>query len=203
MINLLPSESKTSIIYARRNSILLKWIMATLAGIAGIVIVIIIGYLFINQSMKTYAGEVESSKQQLRKEKVDETKKRTDEISGSIKLALQVLSKQVIFSELLRQIGAVMPPGASLQNLSIAKLEGGIDLQAVATDYQTASQVQVNLQDPANKIFEKADIVNITCASEPAKGTSSQYPCQIIIRALFNKNSPYVFTSGSTKGAKP
>lgn len=202
MINLLPPVVKSDITYARRNVILLKWITAIIGGVTGIIIVVIIGFMFINQTMNAYASEVQQSKLRLEQQKMEETKKRTDEISGSIKLALQVLSKQVIFSELLQQIGAVMPPGSSLQNLSIGKLEGGIDLQAVATDYQTASQVQVNLQDPANKIFEKVDIININCTDDGSNGSSEEYPCQIIVRALFSKNSPYVYANNTAKGTQ-
>ena len=202
MINLLPPTAKSSITYARRNVILVKWMMAIMGGVAGIAVVVIVGYVFINQSMSSYAAEVEQSKQRLEEQKMDETKKRTDEISASIKLALQVLSKQVIFSELLKQIGAVMPPGSSLQNLSISKLDGGIDLQAVATDYQTATQVQVNLQDPQNKVFEKVDIVNITCSNEDSEALDTDYPCQIIVRALFSKNSPYIYTNKNAKDAQ-
>ena len=89
-----------------------------------------------------------------------------------------------------------MPPGSSLTGLNIAQVTGGIDITAGASDYNTASQVQVNLADPNNKIFSKADIVGINCAS----GSSGSYPCTVTIRALFAANNPYLFiNSGSAK----
>jgi len=200
MINLLPPDIKETLLYARRNQFLTKWVLAFFAGILGIGAVILAGHFYINQSTKTYAKEVQHRKDQLSQQKLEETKKRTEDISTSTKLALQVLSRQVLFSDLLRQIGAVMPSGAALQSLSISKLEGGLDLQAVAADYQTGTQVQVNLADPANKIFEKADIINITCNTDNPTGTANkQYPCQISIRALFAKDSPYLFTKSGTQ----
>jgi hypothetical protein len=78
-----------------------------------------------------------------------------------------------------------------LTNLSIDKVEGGIDLTFEAKDYQTGSQIALNLQDPENKIFEKADIEQISCDAEIQENRT--YLCQVTIRALFGDNSPYFF----------
>lgn len=200
MINLLPPEIKETFAYARRNLILLRWVMAFFVGIVGIGGVILAGQLSISQSAKTYATDVENKKDDLTQQKMAETQKRTEDISSSTKLALQVLSRQVLFSELLRQIGAAMPAGAALQSLSLDKLEGGIDLQVVAVDYETATQVQINLEDPNNKIFEKADILNIACNSPDSNDqTLRRYPCQVTVRALFSKDSRFIFTNTSNE----
>ena len=191
MINLLPNDYKQSIRYARLNTQLLHWLGGMLVGISGIALVVIGGQLYIKQSVKTYRGQVSQLQSSLANQKMADTQKRVEDISSSFKLVNQVLSKEILFSRLLQQIGAVMPPGSSLQGLSIGSLEGGIDLQAVASDYQTATQVQVNLQDPANQIFEKADILSIACST--TKATDPRYPCQVTIRALFAKNNPFTF----------
>lgn len=200
MINLLPSEIKQSMVYGRRNRMLSKWVMATIAGIVGIGIVVIAGVFYINLQTEAYAKEVERNKSSLAEQNLEETQKRIGEIDGSIKLALDVLSREVQFSKLIRGIGAAMPPGSALQNLSIGDVEGALDLQAIAVTYETASQVQINLEDPKNEIFEKADIVSISCNSESGEDASSTYPCQVNIRALFAKDSPYLFST-KTLGA--
>lgn len=197
MINLLPADFKKTVLYARRNLLMTKWAVSVSIAVTGIGLIIAGGYLYINQSTKAYAKEVQSRKETLAQQDLEATQKRTEDISASTKLASQVLSRQVLFSELLRQTGAVMPAGAALQNLSVSKLEGGIDLQAVAADYQTATQVQVNLTDKENRIFEKADIISIQCSSNPSNSTDARYPCQISIRALFARDSPFVFTNTS------
>lgn len=198
MINLLPPDIKETFYYARRNLMLLRWVVAFFIGIAGIGGVVFAGLLSINQYTKTYASDVQNKKNDLVQQKMAETQKRTEDISNSTKLALQVLSRQVLFSELLRQIGAAIPAGASLQSLSLDKLEGGIDLQIVAVNYETATQVQVNLEDPDNKIFEKADILNIACSTpESSNQAPERYPCQVTVRALFSKDSRFLFTNSS------
>jgi Tfp pilus assembly protein PilN len=199
MINLLPPKTREDILYARRNTKLLRWITATFIGLVGIGLVVLGRSFYINKSIQTYEKRVANAQEQLRVQKLEETQKRVQDISGSLKLVVQVLGREVLFSKLLQQIGAAMPSGASLASLSINKTQGGIDLNAVAKDYQTATQVQVNLQDPKNKIFEKAEIQNVTCSPN---ATDPTYPCQITLKALFAKNTPFLFIHNSKTGTK-
>ena len=211
MINLLPPETRATMVYARKNSILLKWVLILFVVIVGIFVVAFAGQFYINSSAKSYANQVKQSEEQLKAQKLEETQKRVESISGSLKLAVQVLSKQVLFSSMIKQIGSAIPEGAVLTSLSINQLQGGIDITAAATDYNTATQVQLNLQDPNNKIFEKADIVNIQCSSStgstnPNTGQTTetqldaQYPCKITVRALFAKENPFLFINNGGSG---
>lgn len=200
MINLLPPDIKEQLGYARRNTLLRRWSLSVFAGIVGIIIVVFGGYLYIGQSIDAYQKQVQQTKDSLASQKLEETQKRVQNLSSTLRLVIQVLSREVLFSKLLKQVGAAMPPGAVLQSLSINKLEGGIDLQAVASDYQTGTQVQVNLQDPANKIFDKADILSIACTSN--KDSDSLYPCQVNIRALFAKDNSFSFVRNKVESIK-
>lgn len=197
MINLLPPDVKENTKYARRNRTLTRWCAAMGVGIFGIAIVVAGGLFFIHVFTSSYTKEVQQSKDQLAAQKLEETQKRVEDISSSVKLTLQVLSREVLFSKLLQDMGATIPTGATLQNLTLGNLEGGIDLQVLAKDYQTATQVQVNLQDPDSKVFEKADIISINCATPGENSEPTEYPCQVSLRALFAKDNPYTFTSNT------
>ncbi len=213
MINLLPPAMREDIIYARRNTKLVRYCVALLIVIVGIFGIVFVGQLYINQASKSYAAQVTQTEEQLKLQKLEETQKRVEGISGSVKLAVQVLSRQVLFSSLIKQIGSAIPQGAVLTGLSINKPQGGIDLTAAARDYDTATQVQLNLQDPQNKIFDKADIINVQCNPSAANSINTNtgqpnatqidgdYPCKISIRALFSKDNPFLFinNSGVTK----
>ncbi len=203
MINLLPPATKQNIVYARYNTRLRHWAVSLLIGIVSIAGTVGAGYMYLQQSIHSYASQVEQGKQQLQVQKLDETQKQVQDLTNSLKLVAQVLQREILFSKLLTQIGSALPNGSVLNSLSINKVQGGLDLQAATSDYQTATQVQLNLQDPNNKIFEKADILSITCAkadaSDPLK---TKYPCTVQIRALFAKNNSFSFispTTGSTK----
>lgn len=191
MINLLPTDIKKNMSFARRNIRLARWSVALLVGIAGIWLIVAFGLFYLNRSTNSYSQQVAKTKQDLEDQKLGETQQEVENISSSLKLVIQVLGREVLFSKLLKQIGSVIPANASLTDLKIGKVEGAIDLTAVASDYNTATQVQVNLQDPSNKIFDKADIVSINCNSNST--SDPRYPCTINIRAQFSKNNPFLF----------
>jgi hypothetical protein len=181
MINLLPPEAKQSIAYARRNTQLARWVAIVMSSFGGIAFVVVFGLLYMNQSISANQNQIAETQAQLKVQKLEETQKRVQDISSSLKLVLQVLGKEVLFSKLLKQVGAAMPPNTVLMNLSINKLQGGIDLRAGATDYQAATQVQVNLEDDQNKIFSKADIISIQCNSgSGTTAVSSKYPARLL-----------------------
>lgn len=208
LINLLPPDTKRGVIYARRNRRLLHWAMALLLTIVGIVIITLAGLWHLKNSVSSLETRVNQTREQLKVQKLEETQGRVETISSNLKLVLQVLSRQILFSKLIKQIGASLPANTALTSLQIGKVQGGIDLSAVAVDYQSATQIQVNLQDPANKIFDKADILNITCVTPIANPTQAQaaanrYPCQVQVRALFASNSPYLFINPQGTAAKP
>lgn len=213
MINLLPPEVKESMLYARRNTRLRHWIAAVMFGVFGILVIVGVGQLYLQQSIHAYNQQVAAGELELKAQKLDETQAKVQQLSGDLKLVVSVLQKEILFSKLLAQIGAALPTGSVLTNLSINKVQGGLDLQAATTNSQTATQLQLNLQDPKNKIFEKADLISIQCTSN-AKATSgdplkSQYPCTAQLRALFAKNNSFTFISGtsttgtSSTGSKP
>lgn len=207
MINLLPPDIKESYRYARRNVSLRKWVIALLIAFIGLGALGTFGLLTIQQSSLQFEKEVATSEEILKKEQYRATQKRVQDIGNSFKLVVRVLSQEVLFSQLLKQIGASIPTNANLTGLTISQTQGGLDITAVATDYKTASQVQVNLSDPDNKIFSKADIVSINCETTASSSTSesasldAQYPCKVTVRALFAANNPFLFIN--SKGVKP
>ncbi len=201
MINLIPDAVQKDIAYARRNTKLRNWILIFLASIAGVGIITMFGLFYINQNIRNYQSQISRTQEELNSQHIDEVQKKVQGISDSLKLVVQVLSKEVLFSKLIRQIATAIPRNAILTDLDISKIQGGIDISAAATDYSTATQVQVNLQDPANKIFDKADLININCGKVNAgSAISGRYPCTVTIRAQFAKTNPFLFiNNGSSK----
>lgn len=197
MINLLPPEVSSGYSYARRNVGLRNWVIMFVIALIGLGGIATYGLLTIQQSKMHYEKEVAASETLLKQEKFSETQKQVQDISSNFKLVVQVLGKEVLFSNLIKQVGATIPANANLTGLTIAQVQGAIDITAVAPDYKTATQVQVNLADPSNKLFSKADIVDITCKADAA---DSKHPCTVTIRALFSNSNPYLFIN--SKGAK-
>lgn len=194
MINLLPAEIKTDIAYARKNATLLTFCLLFITIIIGMAMITIAGLFYMNQSKSLYNKQIKTAQEEIKTQKLETVQKQAEDISSNLKLTTQVLSREVLFSKLIKQIGAAMPANTALSDLKIGKTEGGIDLTAVASDYNTGSQIQINLSDPKNKIFDKADILNITCTSG---NTDPRYPCTVTIRARFGTNNSFLFISPS------
>lgn len=199
MINLLPPQTKQNLFYGRRNVRLLRWLAGVMAGTMGILLVIFGGWVFLHNTTANFARTNSTIAAQLQNQNTASVQKQVEAISNNLKLVVKVLSREILFSKLLTQIGSALPKGAVLTSLNIAQTSGAIDLEAAATDYQSAAQIQANLRDPANKIFSKADLVSIQCQS--LTGGGGAYPCKVQIRAQFASNNPYLFvnSSGSNK----
>lgn len=213
MINLLPEDYKQAYLYARKNTQLAHWCAAIIAVTFACAVLMFGGWWYIAQSTKNYEKQVAQARLALEAGNLSNTQTKVQEISNSLKLIEQVLSKQILFSKLIRQIGIVMPEGAVLSNIELPAFEGGINILAEAKDYKTATQVQINLSDPRNKIFDKADIVSITCSnndggqsnnndqsSDGEQNSFEAYPCTINLRAQFAKENPFLFINTNKGG---
>lgn len=198
MINLLPPDVKDSYRYASLNIVLRRWITMFGLALVGLGIIATIGLLTLQGSITHYNRQIDASKKLFIKEDFAGTQTEVQNISNSFKLVVKVLGQEVLFSQLIKQIAAAIPSNANLTGLTINQTQGGIDITAVATNYSTATQVQVNLSDSNNKIFSKADIVSVTCGG--TNSTNPRYPCTVNIRALFASNNPFLFIN--SKGSK-
>lgn len=194
MINLLPPEVKSSYRYAHRNVALLRWVAFGSLGLLGLIIISLAGFLYMQQISNNYGTQIEASQSSLKKQNQALTEKQVQDISSNLKLAVSVLSKEVLFSQLLKQMAAITPANVSLSNLDINQTSGALDITADTSDYNSATQLQANLADPTNKIFSKADIENINCKAD---STNPRYPCTVSIRALFATNNPFLFINAA------
>ena len=197
MINLLPPERGARLRFSHQNAYLRRWLGIFVLAAAGLIFILGFGWIYIDQQNKNLNRNLEVTKQQLQDQDLAGTQKKAKDISTNIKIINQVLSREIRFSDLISQIGSVMPPNTILSGLTLGKVDGGIDLSASARDYTSATQIAVNLGDPKNNIFDKVDIVNINC---PAASINS-YPCSASFRALFSKTTQSKFLN--VPGAQP
>lgn len=193
MINLLPPEIKQSYRYGQLNSGLRHWLIAAFCGLIGLGLIGAYGALAMHQAIASTDQQIASTDASLAKAHLSDTKKQTTDITNSLKLVEKVLGQEILFSKLLKQMATALPAGSNLTALNIAQVSGGsgLDVTANATNYTTATQVQVNLADPRNQIFAKADIVSINCDNTTSKNPA--YPCTVNIRAQFAQNNPFLF----------
>lgn len=200
MINLLPPAHKRALVYARRNIRLRQGAIGLCVGLLLLVVVTTGNYLILRQETNTYRNNTTALEQELKENDETETLGRMREISGTLNTVLGVLSQQILFADLFQRLGSIMPSGVVLQGISLqGAAAGGISLQISATSQFVASQALANIQDPTNRVFERADLENITCDYAP---DNEPYFCTGSIRATFFKDSQFSFLGKATEDAQ-
>jgi hypothetical protein len=197
MINLMPPAHKETISYARKNTYLVSWLIGVIIAALGVVLVAGGGLYYLRADVTAYNKSAEATSVILKSQDQEEIINRVSELSGNLKLVVDVLSSEVLFSKLITEIGNIMPPGTVLAGLTLdSKLVGGIDLAILATSYESGVQAQINLADPENGIFSRADIGEVRCDfSEP-----NTYPCSATMRVLFSKDNSTFLKLNQNRG---
>jgi Tfp pilus assembly protein PilN len=193
MINLLPPQMKQDFRYARRNRRLVLWSLAMLLAIIGVSILTVTGTMIMNRKIAVHQADLTQTQARLANQNTAEVQQQVTAISSNLKLMVRVLSREVLFSKLLVQLGNTTPTNVVLTNLSISQSVSAIDITARTKNYSGAAQLQANLTDPQNKIFSKADIVSISCSTTVTEGALASYPCTVTIKALFAADNPFLF----------
>lgn len=201
MINLLPQELKEEYRFARYNRQLVKWSLAFLCAMLGVTVITGAGVLVMNSSIDSYKSKVATAQAHLSSENINGVERQVATISDNLKLMVDVLSKEVLFSKLLEQLGTITPSNVILTDLSIAQSDSAIDITAETTNYNAAAQLQANLTAPGNQIFSKADIVSISCVSSASQATNPNYPCTATLRAAFTSTNPFLFINSRKTGS--
>jgi Tfp pilus assembly protein PilN len=194
MINLLPPDLKDSYRYALHNVKLIRWAVALGFGFIGLIAISTASVIYMRQLAQTYEKPIADAQITLQKQNLHATQAQVKDITGNLKLAVQVLSKEVLFSKLIVRLANLTPDNTVLTDLSIIQAQTAVTISARTTDYNAATQMQANLLDPSNKIFSHADIQGIVCeTTKAAPGTiEAKYPCVVTIKALFATNNPFL-----------
>lgn len=203
MINLLPDHIKEEITYSRRNRVLLRWIISVVLVIGGIGAMTVFGELFINKNIHTLQSVAKITQDRISDQNLQSTQKDIQNLSNNFKTITQLLSKQLLFSKLFVKIGSIIPNGAILSGITISNAAPTLDLNIASTTQNTATQAFVNIHDPANGIFQKADLISVSCT--PSSSTSSihsKYPCLTIITVVMKTDSSFYFLNSIINGAK-
>jgi len=197
MINLLPPQNVSAIRYGRQNTVLRAWSLGAAVAVAGLLIILAAGWIYMSRQVKDLQANLNVTNQQLQAQNLSKVQADAKEITGDIKVIDKVLSQEVRFSDLIQAIGNDMPTGTVLGSLSLSnKVSGALDLSANAKDYASAAQIAVNLSNSQNNLFSKVDIINVGCSS----GSTLTYKCTASLRVLFSKTAQTKFLSVPSGG---
>jgi hypothetical protein len=195
MINLMPDYMRQEIGYARRNSVLLKWMIAIVGVIAGIGLVTLFGQYYINRNTNTLQAAAQVTQNRINTQNLQETQAGIQNLSNNFTTVSQLLKRQLLFSKLLVKIGSIVPSGAILRGITLSTEDSAIDLNIIAANRDAATQAFVNLSDPANGLFEAADLLSVSCSQITVDSSpeTAKYPCSAMIKVTIQADSSFYF----------
>ena len=198
MINLLPDDIKKEIIYGRRNRILRHWVLLVCLVVIAVAAMTVVGELLINRNINATETTAKLTQTQISNQNLAATQSEIQSLSNNFKTVTQILSKQLLFSKLFIKIGSIIPDGVILSEILITNTSSSLDLNIAATNHQTANQAFININDPSNGLFAKADLISIDCAQSTPSSSTNKYPCTGEIAVTMKANSSFYYLNSIT-----
>ncbi|MDX1765584.1 MAG: hypothetical protein R3313_01375 [Candidatus Saccharimonadales bacterium] len=158
MINLMPSKIKNDIHFARLNTSLVQY------GFIAIVVVILVAGIMLfgftiaqddEQALRDSIAQKESDLASL-----IAVEQRAGDLSRKIDTVGSLLDREIKFSTVLQEIGAILPEGANLTSLQLSSdSTEPLRVSALVDTKNSAAILRQNIEDSDR--FSGADIENI------------------------------------------
>lgn len=178
MINLLSNKTKNELAAARRNIVLLKYVI-TLLAVAGIATLSYFGaYCVLDSQARGYRQE--AATYQPQRTQYSDVIKAANSYNKDLSIAKSILKNEFHFSELLIEIARILPSGTVLTTIDTnnTNLQKPFELQLDAKSYQDALSAKEAFQKSA--YFKDAKLQSITQIPE------STYPYQTVLTVTFD-----------------
>jgi HAMP domain-containing protein len=196
MINLMPDYLRQEVGYARRNYVLLKWLMAIGVAIIAVGLMTMFGQYYINRNTKSLQATAEITQTRINSQNLQETQADIQGLSNNFITITQLLKRQLLFSKMFVKIGGIIPQGAILRGITLSTTtSAAIDLNVIAANREAATLAFVNISDPTNGLFDKADLLSVSCSTVTAEteALSARYPCSAMIKVVIKTDSSFYF----------
>lgn len=177
MINLMPPDVKSSVKYGAYNVNIIQYgIMLVLIGVA-LAALITFGVQIVRSDEASLDDAI--LKKQLQLEDYSADNEKALALTAKISTISKLLEGEVKFSELLQEIGRLLPAGSSLTGLQLTtEFSEPIVLVATVDSKQTATQLQQNLAN--SDLFVGADIQTLS-PNKDENGRTINYTVNIVV----------------------
>ena len=174
MINLLPPGRVLNIRLARSNTILRRYVELIIVGSLVLLAAILVARYFFGVQNDNIQRTVDLNNAKIAS--LQPVQKQAEELSATVNTISGLLSRNVKFSDMLTQIGGIMPPGSVLTGLkfSLEDVEAPLVVSAQVDNEQKAAVLRNNLA--ASSLFEKAELKNITKIEDETSTTTPTNP---------------------------
>jgi len=174
MINLLPPARLTNLRLARSNTILRRYLELVVVSIAALALFMVGLLYWLRQDQRSTQQVLDIESTQAAK--LEPYQKQAEELSLTVNTIAGLLSNDVKFSDMLTQIGKLMPSGTSLSGLqlSVDNLKAPLVISAQVDSEDKAAVLRNNLVSSA--LFSRADIQSIKAIDKDVAPTTPLTP---------------------------
>jgi len=181
MINLLADDRKDAIKAARVNVFLVRYIAILLMAFAFLMAALYVSHTVLGVTMKNAESLIASN--DVKASVYSETSKEVEALSSKLNETRGILSQEVHYSQVLVQLGQLMPKGTILGELVLDRQSFSgqpIEMKAYAKSTTEASALQAQFQ--SSPLFRK-----VTLSSTETKQEVDGYPVSITMSVVFNR----------------
>lgn len=179
MINLMPPKQKQDIKFGSYNVNIIQYSILVIAIGLALASVITFGIQIVRSDENTLNKSIAQKELQLTEYEDDNV--RAVALTKKIDTISSLLKDEVKFSELIQEIGGLLPNGARLTGLQLTSdLSEPLVLVAVVDSKTVATQLQQNLAN--SDLFIGADIQSLNPANtDEASGRILDYSVKIVV----------------------
>lgn len=178
MINLLSPNDRKQLAASRTNTLLLRYLVATVALMALIIIEMSVVYFFFASS-KNHSNETIASNEQSIS-KYGDVKKQANEFRSNLTTAKDILSKQVSFTAVLKELSNNMPPGTVLDSISLDPAQMTTPTTITVQAKDEAAAIRFKEVFHASSVFADVSFASLT------RGDTGAYPYTATYNVTFN-----------------
>jgi len=182
MINLLPDNVKKEIRSARVNVILIRYIIVIILAFAFLVLLLAGSYVVLTQTKMSAQQTIDSNG--TKAAVFSSTKAQVDALSSSLGETKTILDQEVLYSNVLMNIGQQMPAGTVIDKITLdATSFTGTPITLKAYAKTTDDAVALRSKFQSSPIFTN---VNFESVSDSAGGISG-YPVSVSMTLTITK----------------
>ncbi|MBI3983674.1 PilN domain-containing protein [Candidatus Microgenomates bacterium] len=159
MINILPTDIKQQLNYAKRNARLVRYLML------GVMLAVLLGALFLSsfwyadRQIGRLRATLDSQRQQ--RETYQATEDKVKAFQGNLGLIEKLLAEKTVYSQLLKDLAAVLPAGSYINHLTLTGDDTKpLELLVTVSSFNRAAELRNSLIKSPR--FVSADIQSIS-----------------------------------------
>lgn|GEM_PF-5252154 len=168
MINLLPPQVKSDAAYAKRNSLIVRFVIVMIVVAIALSLLMAGGVLYANTGANRLEKQLGNREQQI--SDLDEARREAASISATVDTIENLLDQQSYYSHFIAELGQTMPDWAAIRTVTLERTQNGqpdpnsgkrVDLQVILDDIERVSQLRTILLS-----MERVDFVDIQQAQD-------------------------------------